>query len=529
MSTELRPPVWALLLLLVTAVTFAPLAGAGFVWDDKPLVVDNTVTHTLANLPLFFQVDLWETAGGVESASGYYRPLVLLSLALDRALWGLSPMGHHLHSVAWHLLAVGLLWGLLQELARPQAALVGAALFALHPVQVEAVAWVAARNDLMVAAFVFGSVLALRRQRLLLGGLLALAALLSKESGVFAVVLLFAVEGGRPSPRQVAPLVGAGLAWLLLRNGVAHVGGASMPDAVGLFFLVERLPQIAAHYGRLLILGFPLSTGATLEYLNDGWPSVLLGLAAVGGLFALCARRGGRIAWGALLFAVLSLAPAVLAIAVRGQLGERYLYLPLAGVALAVASALPERRGVLAVAGPVLLLWVGLVHRRLPDWADDLGLFTAAVQTTPNGFSYASLGHELNIRSEGPEACVLFRRALLEDPPYIDVCSNAVRCGLKRGNLNEAALGARLTEDRCPRTESQVGLEGLTWLQTCDIAGARRVTDGFEPSLDARLPLVLAVLAVRDGDDEAYATIEAMVPEPASFSLQVQQLHGMCP
>ena len=83
--------------------SYAALALAGFVWDDIPLVVNNTLTGEPSNLPLFFQVDLWETAGGVESASGYYRPLVLVSLALDRVLWGLSALGHHLHSLAWHV------------------------------------------------------------------------------------------------------------------------------------------------------------------------------------------------------------------------------------------------------------------------------------------------------------------------------------------------------------------------------------------------------------------------------------------
>ena len=126
--------VGALLLLVLTALTYAPLAVADFVWDDKPLVQDNTLTDSLANLPLFFQVDLWDTAGGVGDAeSGYYRPLMLTSLAIDRALWGLSPVGHHLHSLLWHLLACGLLAVLLRELVAPLPALVGAALFAVHP------------------------------------------------------------------------------------------------------------------------------------------------------------------------------------------------------------------------------------------------------------------------------------------------------------------------------------------------------------------------------------------------------------
>ena len=518
----------ALLLLVLTALTYAPLAAAGFVWDDKPLIEANTLTGSLANLPLFFQVDLWDTAGGVDADSGYYRPLMLTSLAVDRALWP-SPAGHHLHSIAWHLLACGLLVALLRHLVAPLPALLAAALFALHPAQIEAVAWVAARNDLMVSALVFGSVLALHRDRLVLGGVLGLMALLCKESGVLAIALLFAVERGRPSWRKVVPLAVASLVWFGLRNGVAQVGHASVPGPEGLLYLLERLPQVGSHYARLLLLGFPLSVGGTLEYLRDPLSLVVVGWAALAVVCGLVVRRGGRLAVGGILFGLLSLAPAIVAIGVRGQLGDRYLYMPMAGAALALAASMSERRLMAALASPVLLLWVLLIGHRLPDWSDDLSLFASAVSTTPNGYSYANLGHEMNIRSRGVEACGLFREALRDDPPYVDVCANAVRCALRRGDLWEAALGASLTAQRCPRTPHQAGLEGLTWIQLCDLDAAREVVDAVPEVPDTRLPLVLAVLAIHDGDDHAYARIRASVPEPESFDEQVEQLRSKCP
>lgn len=516
-------------LLVVTAACYAALAAAGFVWDDKPLVVDNTVTDSLANVPAFFTLDLWQTAGGVESDSGYYRPLMLLSLALDRAMWGLSPAGHHLHSVAWHLLAVGLLAVLLRECVPAVPAIAGATLFALHPVQSEAVAWVAARNDLMVAALVFGSVLALKRQKLVLGGVLALAALLSKESGVFALALLLAVQRGRASPKQVLALGLAGLGWLGLRNGVAGIGGASVPGQAELSFLGGLLPDVGAHFGGLLLRGGPLSVGATLEYIDVGLPVVVVVWGLGLGLSGLMLWRGRGLALGGLLFALLALAPAVLAIAVRGQLGERYLYMPLAGLALAVASAVPSTRTTSVFTVVLGLVSAVMVGQRVPDWTNDLTLWNAAAQTTPNGFSHASLGHEVNLRSSGTESCALFREALEADPPYIDVCTQAVRCALKRGDLNEAALGADLTSRVCPATPQQVGLEGMVWLQRCEVDRIPPRSNGVDDLNDARLPLVLAVLARRHGDTEGYGRIRASVPDPASFDGQVDTLLGMCP
>ena len=121
-------------LFVAVGLLYGALGLAGFVWDDIPLIVENRITGDLANVPLFFLEDLWASSGvSGGHASGYYRPLMLLSLAVDRALWGLSPAGHHLHSVAWHLAASGVLLVLLRRLVPPLPALLGTGVFALHP------------------------------------------------------------------------------------------------------------------------------------------------------------------------------------------------------------------------------------------------------------------------------------------------------------------------------------------------------------------------------------------------------------
>ena len=515
-------------LVALTIAAYVSVAFAGFVWDDRPLVVDNLVTHTLANTPVFFQVDLWEVAGGVEESSGYYRPLMLLSLAVDRALWGLSPAGHHLQSLAWHLSGTILFAVLLRTRVRPEAALAGAALFALHPVQSEAVVWIAARNDLMVASFSFAAVLALVRERLVLGGILALGAVFSKESGIFVFALLLAIQGREVRVRQFVPLVLAVGIWLGFRHGLAGVGGASTPGVQELGFLVERLPDVGAHYIQLLLLGWPLSVGASLEYLALPWgPRILLWTAALG-LGVVLLRRGGATAARGVAFGALCLTPAVLAIAVRGQLGERYLYLPMAGLALAVAAALPQHRAVQWITAALALLSAVAIGQRLPDWSNSRTLFAAAVESHPNGASYAALGHELNDQPDGVASCAWFRMALEDEPAYAPVCQHAIRCGLKRGHIQEAGLGAELTETRCPRSPVQRGLESMVWLRLCDYERAQRIA-GTEGLNDARLPLVLGVLASHRGDEAAYENIRSEVPDPASFDVQVQQLRAMCP
>ena len=138
MSRQDAPPVSptavTFALALLTVAAYGALALAGFVWDDEPLVVRNTITGDWRNLPQMFTVDLWEVSS-VGINSGYFRPLMLMSLTVDRALWGLSAAGHHVHYVAWHLAATMSLLSLLKKAAPPWSALAGVTVFALHPIQ----------------------------------------------------------------------------------------------------------------------------------------------------------------------------------------------------------------------------------------------------------------------------------------------------------------------------------------------------------------------------------------------------------
>jgi len=500
-----------LLLCAFALAAWGALGFAGFVWDDEALVVGNRYTGELSNLPKLFTLDLWETSELGET-SGYYRPLMLLSLALDRALWGLSPAGAHLHSLGWHLAASLLLLGLLRSLVPPLPAWLGAAMFALHPAQSEAVAWVVARNDLMAAAFVFASIRALLPAavspvRLLAGGLAMVAALLSKESAVLAVVLLGLLDlarWGRPKGyARYAALLGAVGGVVGLRAAVG-IQATAFPMEAGRQLLLERAPDVAALYGRRLLWPWPLSVGETLEYLAVPPLEVALWLSGVAALVAVTLLRGKRLALAGWLFAGAAFAPSLLAVAIRGQLGERYLYLPLAGIAVAVAASVPARRASLVVGGVVVAAWMTALNLRLPEWRSGQTLFAAAVEDSPNGFTFAELGHELN-REEATrdEAVEWFMRALADDPPYADVCPNVIRQPLGRGQVERAWANAQYARERgCPATPTFRGLYASAAAQNGAWDGAREALDGQAcDALDGRGLVVAAALARIDGDD----------------------------
>lgn len=134
---------WLLLGLLLLAVTAAylPIRHAGFIWDDEHHLTENPCIIGPLGLK-----DIWTTA-----AANYF-PLVLTTMWLEHAIWGLAPLPYHIVNVLLHVAAAVLLWRVLRRLRVPGAWL-GAFLWALHPVQVESVAWISEMKNTQSAVF----------------------------------------------------------------------------------------------------------------------------------------------------------------------------------------------------------------------------------------------------------------------------------------------------------------------------------------------------------------------------------------
>ena len=130
--------------VLVTASYFPALSG-GVVWDDK-IFTQNRVIREVSGL-----WNIWFSPGDIQREAHYW-PLVYTSFWLEHKIWGFFPLGTHLVNVALHLINTVLVWRLLLRLAVPWA-LTAAALFAVHPVHVESVAWMIERKDVLSGLF----------------------------------------------------------------------------------------------------------------------------------------------------------------------------------------------------------------------------------------------------------------------------------------------------------------------------------------------------------------------------------------
>ncbi|MFH1468965.1 MAG: hypothetical protein ABIO70_31555 [Pseudomonadota bacterium] len=531
-----RPLAQGLLLCAVTAAAYAGCLRAGFVFDDFALVVYSRDTLGLAHPLHFFTQDLWALADG-GGASGYYRPLMGLSLAVDRALFGLAPAGYHLHSLAWHLLAVFALHRLLLRLAKPLPALLGAALFALHPLQSEAVLWIAARNDAMAAALLLTALGLLEppdpgRRRLALAALAALGAVLSKESALLMPLFLLLLDLGRFGRlrgwTRHAVLWGAVGVHVALR-GLAGVNAAAAPSALGWHVLRWKALPVLATIGDLLAWPWPLSVGRDLESLAIAPVPLVLGLCvcALLPLLLLLPRGGRRLALTGLGWAALGAAPSVLALADKALFGERYLYLSMAGLGLAVAAA----TGAWAARAPAksaLLLalavpWSLLIHTRTPDWRDDISLWQAALRDTPSGFVAASLGHVLNRAGRKEEALALFEIALDSTPPHPEVCPKIATLAQETGDLPRAAGIVEVAAAHGCDDDVFGGQRAALLATTGRWAEAERVALAHEADRHGRARIVLAAAALVRGDCARYRALLEAFARPEELDVQMER------
>ena len=232
-----RDWIFGLLLIAATVFAYQPVWHAGFIWDDDFYVTNNPTLHDLGGLQR-----IWFEVGAVPQ----YYPMVHTTFWLEYHLWGLNPVGYHLINVLLHAITAILLWQVLLRL-RVRGAWLAAIIFALHPVEVESVAWITERKNVLSAVFYFAAALAYLRFVALeepggpnrlrwywyLGALvLFMAALLSKTmtcSLPAALLLVSWWKKGRVQRGEILPLlpffvVGVGLGLMTAWIEKYHVG-----------------------------------------------------------------------------------------------------------------------------------------------------------------------------------------------------------------------------------------------------------------------------------------------------------------
>jgi tetratricopeptide (TPR) repeat protein len=152
-KSERRAYIEVFLIIIVTSLFYIPAFRAAFIWDDALYITGNRFLHTLDGLK-----SIWLSRDG----SHQYYPLVSTTFWLEWRLFGTNPVGYHIVNVALHSINGVLLWLAVRRLSI-KGALVIALVFTLHPINVESVAWITERKNLLSALFYFAALLSFIR------------------------------------------------------------------------------------------------------------------------------------------------------------------------------------------------------------------------------------------------------------------------------------------------------------------------------------------------------------------------------
>lgn len=448
------------IVLITAAVAYGPSLSGEFVWDDRPLIVENRFVHGFSGLGTLLTSSFWQTDDGNDRFRSFFRPLVSASYSLDNAVWGLRPFGFRLTNLILHGLCCLLVLRLAQrEGSSVAAAAAAAALFAVHPVHVESVAWISGRTDLLCAAFALGA-FALRKASRAGSAALFLLALLSKEMAATLPALIALDVLASPGPlgpraraaaRAAFPYVVVLVVFLVLRHNALGDPSDAMERLSPVAF-VSTAAFVLARYAALLLMPVGLDAHYPYRPIEAAGSAVvlisLLMLVTIAFALYVAWKRNRRVAF-AIAWILVSLLP-VLTFGRFGDviMADRFLYIPSVGAALLfargvdAASALRSsfaRRAAYAVATAVPLVLIPVCLARASLWQSDLRLFSRMAETSPDSAMVrCNLG--LAYFREGIfDRAIDEQRAAIELIPSYALAHNNLAAALeRRGHLVEA-------------------------------------------------------------------------------------------
>lgn len=483
------------LIFAVAVALYLPTVTYDFVQDDRVIVVGNPAVHSFSQAVRGFSRPYWPPP----NAGGLYRPLTILSYAVDWRLTGGRPWLFHLMNSLWHGLAAVLVVLVLVRWLPEPAAFAAGLVFALHPVHVEAVAGIVGRAELLAAVGLLGAVLSARRGWWPAAIACAAMAMFSKEHGVVAGILVLADDWLQPPGARHYPVgfyIVLGVVTVGFLAVWVTIGGAAAADVAPPFFgvgagdrLALALPAIA-RAGRLLVWPtelsadygpqvIPVRAGISLAAVAGG--AVVIGVVALG----LCCRR----AWPALSFAALATAlcclpTSNLLFASGIVLAERNLYVAVLLVAVAAGCAVVDggarwgsRRTSVAVAVLALALAAGS-FARLRAWRDNRAFLLTLLVDHPESYhAHASAAAVLSGLPDTAGARREYARAesLFGGDPHLHAAYALYLAGLQ----DTAPAGALAARARALRPREHVALRAqfLLALERGDRARAVALAD----------------------------------------------------
>jgi protein O-mannosyl-transferase len=455
---SLRERYFVSAVLFLTAITYLGTLQFRFVYDDDPQILHNPFVRSWRYVPQYFVSSVWKQLYPLISGN-YYRPMFLLWIRTNYAIFGIRELGWHMTAVLLHVLVTWLVYCLVKRLTgRFTVAWLTALIFGLHPIHHEVVAWVSGTTESLFAAMFLAAFLAYLKSIegsktiwMTVSAALYGLALLSKETAIVLPVLVFAAEwiaGSSQDPedrpgivrrlgRALMPLafyVPIAAAYLMARTRILSGLGHSQSNASVSTWLLT-LPSILFFYVKHWFFPVRLAEFYDLFYQprlslrGVVLPALVLVAIAIA-IWMLRKMLGVRATAYAAVWMVIPLLPALdTFVFSNGEfVHDRYFYVPSIGASLLVALfiewALAGQPAVFGepsrVVGAALALAVVLgfcAVREASYWFDDFTMYSRGHEIAPlNASALNNLGAELILRGEAGTAQTLLESGYHEFP-----------------------------------------------------------------------------------------------------------------
>jgi Flp pilus assembly protein TadD len=479
-----RTLIFAVVLAAVTLLAYRPAWHGGFLWDDDAYIINNE---------LLTAPDGWQRIWFSLDSPSQYFPLTYSTFRIEHALWGLNTTGYHWVNLVLHLGNALLIWAVLARLGVPGSWL-AAAIFALHPVQVESVAWITERKNVLMGFFFLLTLLAwiafvdgrTRRPWIFysLALILYVLALSAKATACTLPAALFLILWLQKKPitirrlLQIVPFVVLGIGMGLLAVWWEHYHQGTSRDVFTFLSPIERIlvasRAVWFYLSKILwpsnlIFIYPRWNISPSDLLNYIW--LLAGIAACSAIYFL-RRYVGRSVEVAAAFFVATLSPVLGFIMLFTFLytfvADHYQYLACIGpIGLASAGvvslsdkftryrAVIISGALLVVAGLGIMTW-----RQAATYTDIETLWRTTLAKNPECWmAHTNLGLVLLQKGEIDDSIAQYRSALQMQPDSWDAEYNLGTALLGKAQVDEAILHCeRAVRMRPTDPDAQVAL-----------------------------------------------------------------------
>lgn len=463
------PNLWVITGLI--ALTFGAYSNAlsgDYIWDDQFQVLRNAQIRDFSNIPHAFTTAVLAFAHKAFEHSNYYRPLHTVGYMVAYSIGGIAPWPYHLLNIALHAIATVFVYLLCRELRLSSfASILAGAIFAVHPIHTEVVAWIAGLPDAGCGAFYLISLWAyLRHVRLRKPAWLGvsafafLVALLFKEMAITlpAVILALMVYDGRVFHRKIRDIV-------LELGPYALVAAVYLGMRFAVFgFVVTTHVNIQAstwdwislgvhafgQYIRYSLVPYPLAAFHLIptHFADRIAITLLYGIITLIACVAvwLARKRIPAMPLWLVVFAVMLVPVFYFKGISLTYFAERYLYTPSIAVAVVLALVIDclKRSPKFIVSGILILLFTAMTLQRNQDWTDSESLYNATLRVYPEAVvfrinlaeTYVKANRDSDARFHLEQALAHLQNSIYFHPANEDA----------RVYLNLAAIAARKME-----------------------------------------------------------------------------------